>query len=597
MVISAIGNLIGGAGDLLGKGVSSIGDLVGLGKISMGDRSASDRIADVVKAPFNLVDKATDYRPGDGLRALTKFGRELNDLANNISPEHRKNITTFYETKTKEDLEDQKKRPEQREASKKILDGKLKALELDNEAKELELGRQYALLPYQITSAENANKIEGQKIEQNNQTIEQNKNLIAMQKEKEAEQTFENNIISGLSKFAEYANAPANVKDSVVSGAKSVLFPYDKALRNFDAAVAGDPKSIFNFIHNANKIGLKNVRYDEGAKKFFIQGADGKDVEVTRGTIEDLTEKRSRDTLNSTIAELRANTFVADATAYTTNNYIRKIGDRSKENGAKVDYKNITSNVETVMSRATEREKIALVITTAGYQLLDGKLNQESKAMLAQSLVPLVQAQGFQVDIDENTGAVSVIDPIKNKTYTDREFVKLQEEQSQGLRDQLDSLVPPPNAELVAAQQAKEREKRVIDRANFEAKELNVNLSAINQYVNDLIVELNLQDDGITEEYGRKVREAIYDLAENLQKEYVNEETWKRDAIKAYKKFIDDTKLEIGGRDFSPAEKILFVDPTFLPNLEQEIKQVEKVKKTDGLSDYNNSKSKYGWYF
>lgn len=474
---------------------------------------------------------------------------------------------------------------------------KNKRLELENEETTQRIVQRDQLFPYQLASAENANKIEGQKIEQNNQTIEQNKNLIAMQKEKEAEQTFESNIISGLSKFAEYANAPANVKDSVVSGAKSVLFPYDKALRNFDAASAGDPKSISNFIHNANKIGLKNVRYEEGAKKFFIQGADGKDVEVTRGTIEDLTEKRSRDTLNSTIAELRANTFVADATAYTTNNYIRKIGDRSKENGAKVDYKNITSNVETVMSRATEREKIALVITTAGYQLLDGKLNQESKAMLAQSLVPLVQAQGFQVDIDKNTGAVSVIDPIKNKTYTDREFVKLQEEQSQGLRDQLDSLVPPPNAELIEAQQAKEREKRVIDQANSEARKLNVNLSAINQYVNDLLTEMNLQDDGITEEYGRQVREAIYDLAENLQKEYVNKETWKRDAIKAYKKFIDDTKLTIGGRNFSPAEKILFVDPTFLPNLEQEIKQVEKVKKTDGLSTYNNLKSKYGWYF
>lgn len=474
---------------------------------------------------------------------------------------------------------------------------KNKRLELENEETTQRIVQRDQLFPHQLASAENANKIEAQKIKQNNQTIERNENLIAMQKEKEAEQTFESNIISGLSKFAEYANAPANVKDSVVSGAKSVLFPYDKALRNFDAAVAGDPKSISNFIHNANKIGLKNVRYDEGAKKFFIQGADGKDVEVTRGTIEDLTEKRSMDTLNSTIAELRANTFVADATAYTTNNYIRKIGDRSKENGAKVDYKNITSNVETVMSRATEREKIALVITTAGYQLLDGKLNQESKAMLAQSLVPLVQAQGFQVDIDKNTGAVSVIDPINNKTYTDREFVKFQEEQSQGLRDQLDSLVPPPNAELVAAQQAKEREKRVIDQANLEAKELNVNLSAINQYVTNIIDKLNLQDDGITEEYGRQVRVAIYDLAENLRKEYVDEKTRKNDIRNAYKKFIDDTKLKIGGRDFSPTEEILFVDPSFLPKLIEEINHVEEVRKTDSLSNHVNSKSKYGYLF
>lgn len=474
---------------------------------------------------------------------------------------------------------------------------KNKRLELENEETTQRIVQRDQLFPHQLASAENANKIEAQKIKQNNQTIEQNENLIAMQKEKEAEQTFESNIISGLSKFAEYANAPANVKDSVVSGAKSALFPYDKALRNYDAAVAGDPKSISNFIHNANKIGLKNVRYDGGAKKFFIQGADGKDVEVTRGTIEDLTEKRSMDTLNSTIAELRANTFVADATAYTTNNYIRKIGDRSKENGAKVDYKNITSNVETVMSRATEREKIALVITTAGYQLLDGKLNQESKAMLAQSLVPLVQAQGFQVDIDKNTGAVSVIDPINNKTYTDREFVKLQEEQSQGLRDQLDSLVPPPNAELVAAQQAKEREKRVIDQANSEARELNVNLSAINQYVTNIIDKLNLQDDGITEEYGRQVRVAIYDLAENLRKEYVDEKTRKNDIRNAYKKFIDDTKLKIGGRDFSPTEEILFVDPSFLPKLIEEINHVEEVRKTDSLSNHVNSKSKYGYLF
>lgn len=597
MVISAIGNLIGGAGDLLGKGVSSIGDLVGLGKISMGDRSASDRIADVVKAPFNLVDKATDYRPGDGLRALTKFGRELDDLANNISPEHRKNITTFYETKTKEDLEDQKKRPEQRETAKKILDGKLEALELDNEAKELELGRQYALLPYQITSAENANKLEAQKIKQNDFLFEQNKNLIAIQKEKEAEQNFERDIISGLSKFAEYANAPANVKDSVVSGAKSVLLPYDKALRNYDAASAGDPKSISNFIHNANKIGLKNVRYDDGAKKFFIQGADGKDVEVTRGTIEDLTEKRSKDILNSTIAELRANTFVPDATAYTANNYIRKIGNRAKDNGTKVDYKNITSNVETVMSRATEREKIALVITTAGYQLLDGKLNQESKAMLAQSLVPLVEAQGFQVDIDENTGAVSVIDPNNNITYTDREFIKLQEEQSQGLRDQLDSLVPSPNAELIEAQQAKEREERIINEANLEAREFNVDLSAISQYVNKIITEKNLQDDGITEEYGRRVRNAIYNLAKNLRKKSNNEETRMKDIRDAYQEFINDTKLEIGGVNFSPAEETLFVDSTFLPKLIRAIDDIEKVKRDGMLGKISNIRSKSGWYF
>lgn len=474
---------------------------------------------------------------------------------------------------------------------------KNKRLELENEETTQRIVQRDQLFPYQLASAENANKIEAQKIKQNNQTIERNENLIAMQKEKEAEQTFESNIISGLSKFAEYANAPANVKDSVVSGAKSVLLPYDKALRNYDAASAGDPKSISNFIHNANKIGLKNVRYDEGAKKFFIQGADGKDVEVTRGTIEDLTEKRSRDTLNSTIAELRANTFVPDATAYTANNYIRKIGNQAKDNGTKVDYKNITSNVETVMSRATEREKIALVITTAGYQLLDGKLNQESKAMLAQSLVPLVQAQGFQVDIDKNTGAVSVIDPINNKTYTDREFVKLQEEQSQGLRDQLDSLVPSPNAELIEAQQAKEREERIINEANLEAREFNVDLSAISQYVNKIITEKNLQDDGITEEYGRRVRNAIYNLAKNLRKKSNNEETRMKDIRDAYQEFINDTKLEIGGVNFSPAEETLFVDSTFLPKLIRAIDDIEKVKRDGMLGKITNIKARTGGLF
>lgn len=333
MVISAIGNLIGGAGDLLGKGVSSVGDFIGLGKVQMGDKSASDRIADVVKSPFNLVDKATDYRLGDGLRALTKFGRELDDIANNISPEHRKNITTFYETKTKEDLEDQKKRPEQRETAKKILDEKLEALELDNEAKELELGRQYALLPYQITSAENANKLEEQQIKtQEFARSEAIKSLVATRDEEDVS-NFINEFASQISQ-----NNP-NMGGEIVQDAVNInpnvrQLGYMKSAYNYlDKYFAGDAKSGDDFVRLMGKAGFEVSRDKDGN---FI---DEKGQPITRETFNTIVGDKMRTTLEEVqdYAELKMATddLYKNAYNYGVDEYLKYSGEGNSVSGAK----------------------------------------------------------------------------------------------------------------------------------------------------------------------------------------------------------------------------------------------------------------------
>lgn len=468
MVIGAIGNLIGGAGELLGKGVSSVGDLIGLGKVPMGDKSASDRIADVVKSPFTLVDKVTDYRPGQGLRNLVEYGRELQDMANNISPEQRAKMNQIRDVKLDEDLKDQNNRTTQRTADNNFAQAKIDNMKAATDYSKAQTER--TKKQTEVILDEN-----GRAKESHNLSLESLKIQNDINKERLEAARTENLIAKDNIEFGKYGNA---VSQAMLNYAPEVwglltseqqahytrsplvrdMYETNKVLEKYNATPTD--KNTQKEVHDFFKARGQEIVFNEHGTA-YVKTASGLE-EITPKITNNYLGQLTQSVANELYAQARANN-PKPKTHYdiATKGFAQKFGKILKTTEA-------YNEINNFMSLFSQDEQNNFFLHQGAKYLSGDKLSQQEKMEILQDFLPVLESKGYKISQDQE-GRPILINPQTDEVYLGYESIARHFESidniSQGLQKKYENLA------LKSSEALREHLLADIEEENFEKKE------------------------------------------------------------------------------------------------------------------------------
>lgn len=468
MVIGSIGNLIGGAGELLGKGVSSVGDLIGLGKVPMGDKSASDRIADVVKSPFTLVDKVTDYRPGQGLRNLVEYGRELQDMANNISPEQRAKMNKIRDVKLDEDLKDQNNRTTQRTADNNFAQARIDNMKAATDYSKAQTERTKEQTKVIIDDNERAK-------ESHNLSLESIKITNAINQERLEEAKTKNLIAKDNIEFSNYGNS---VSQAMFKYAPEVwglltseqqahysrsplvrdMYETNKVLEKYQATPTD--KNTQKEVHDFFKARGQEIVFNEHGTA-YVKTASGLE-EITPKITNNYLGQLTQSVANELYAQARANN-PTPKTHYdiATRGFAQKFGKILKTTEA-------YNEINNFMSLFSQDEQNNFFLHQGAKYLSGDKLSQQEKMEILQDFLPVLESKGYKISQDQE-GRPILINPQTDEVYLGyesiaRHFASI-DNISQGLEKKYENLVLKSNEAL------REYLLADIEEENFEKKE------------------------------------------------------------------------------------------------------------------------------